>query len=371
MKKVILENVRIIVVAIILSLGTSVVFAWTGPTATPPSSNISAPVNIGSTSQIKTGGLWLNSLGIDNGLTIGGNVGIGTTAPTQKLDVNGNVRLSSAGTAGITALTGTRWGYSASYPVVMVGPSSGTGNVSIGYDPSANTNNAFAGDGREVLFRNGVQFATPNAANTAFYLNNLVLKDGNVGIGTTAPTEKLEVNGNIKLSNGVGAYGAGRVQISSSGDLVGLTLNSTSRVWDLISITSLNPDYFAIRDSTAGVNRLQIDQDGNIAVTNRITGVAAPINSSDVATKGYVDALSTSPAGWTCTVRTATSAAGSAVATASCLTTEKVISGGCNFPGSMPEKRSEYPTNQGWACVSQYSPSGSPSSITAYANCCK
>jgi len=369
MKKVILENVRIITVAIILSLGASVAFAWTGPTATPPSSNISAPVNVGSTSQIKTGGLWVNSLGIDAGLTVGGKL----------------------------------------------------------------------------------------------------------GIGVTSPTEKLEVNGNIKLPNGVGAYGAGRVQTFSPGDLIGLTLNSTSRVWDLISIISSNPDYFAIRDNTAGVNRLLIDENGNVGIgitptqeldvngkvnaaslagaggyistgsyggtglaayfpegiwsngasawiygaintngaitdtssrmkldpaglswfsgnvgigttnptsklsvngnidvaNNRITSVAAPINSSDVATKGYVDALSTSPAGWNCAIRTATSAAGSAIATASCLTTEKVISGGCNYPGSSPEKRSEYPTNQGWACVSQYSPSGTPSSITAYANCCK
>jgi len=299
MKKVIGENVRIIAVALILSLGTSVAFAWTGPTATPPSSNISAPVNIGSTSQIKTGGLWVNSLGTDAGLTVGGKLGIGVTAPTeklevngnvklsngtgaygagrvqvlstgdiigytlnsgtrvwdlisitssavdyfairdntananrlqidengnvgigttptQKLDVNGNIKLSSAGTAGITALTGTNWGYSASYPVVMVGPSSGTGNVSIGYNPSGNTNNAFAGDGREVLFRNGVQFVTPNTANNAFYLNNLVLKDGNVGIGTAAPTTKLDVNGAITV-NGTITDPAYRMKLDPAG----------------------------------------------------------------------------------------------------------------------------------------------------------
>jgi len=124
------------------------------------------------------------------------NVGIGIDNPTQKLDVNGNIRLSNAGITGITALTGTNWGYSTSYPVVMVGPSSGTGNVSIGYNPSGNTNNSFTGDGREVLFRNGVQFVTPNAANNAFYLTNLVLQDGNVGIGKVpGSTYKLEVNG--------------------------------------------------------------------------------------------------------------------------------------------------------------------------------
>ncbi|MBU0503458.1 MAG: hypothetical protein ABH882_05585 [Candidatus Omnitrophota bacterium] len=107
--------------------------------------------------------------------------------------------------------------------------------------------------------------------------NNVTLatvSGSRVGIGTTAtPGEKLEINGNVKLSSAVGGYGAGRIQAFSSGDIIAYTLNSASRVWDLISITSSNPDYFAIRDNTAGLNRFAISQAGNVGIGTTNPGV--------------------------------------------------------------------------------------------------
>jgi hypothetical protein len=129
----------------------------------------------------------------------GGNVGIGTTTPGDTLEVRGNVKVSNASTH-IRALTPSNWGYSTSYPVVMLGPSSGTGTVSIGYDPSGNPNGSFAGDGKEVLFRNGTKLVTPNSANNAFYLNQVVLKDGNVGINKDEPTKTLDVVGDANIT---------------------------------------------------------------------------------------------------------------------------------------------------------------------------
>lgn len=41
-----------------------VAFAWTGPTGAPPNSNVSAPINIGTTDQVKNAGLALNSLAV-------------------------------------------------------------------------------------------------------------------------------------------------------------------------------------------------------------------------------------------------------------------------------------------------------------------
>lgn len=136
---------------------------------------------------------------VNNNLMVSGRLGIGTANPVEALDVLGNVRLGNPSIGGIRALTSTNWGYSPGYPVVLVGPTSGRGNVSIGYDPSGNPNSGFTGDGREVLFRNGAQFVTPNSANNSFYLNHMVLKDGKVGIGTETPGESLEVRGNVRI----------------------------------------------------------------------------------------------------------------------------------------------------------------------------
>ena len=146
-------------------------------------------------------------------------LGIGTASPGQNLTVKGNISLGTATIADRIALTPTRWGYGAAYPVIMVGQSSGLQTVSIGYDPIDNTNGDFNGDGREVLFRNGVQFVTPNAANNAFNLTNLVLKDGNVGIGTASLSEKLHVVGNGRFTAvGAGTF-ANNLNITSDGTL--------------------------------------------------------------------------------------------------------------------------------------------------------
>lgn len=95
MKKTIFDNLKLLALAVILSLGFGVAYAWTGPTGVPPTNNVSGIINTGSVSQIKAGGLWVNSLGTDAGLTIGGNAGVGVTSPTEKLDVNGNAKATA------------------------------------------------------------------------------------------------------------------------------------------------------------------------------------------------------------------------------------------------------------------------------------
>ena len=134
-------------------------------------------------------------------------VGIGTSAPQETLVVSGNTDVTGQMYLGDNDgdrrpfAKSSNWGYSSGYKAIVLGSTSGTYSAAISgsttlsfnYDPSGNSNGSFSGDGREILFRNGTQFVTPNSANNAFNLSNLVLSNGKVGIGTTTPDALLDI----------------------------------------------------------------------------------------------------------------------------------------------------------------------------------
>jgi len=65
-------------------------FGWTGPTALPPDNNVKPPINTGGTGQYKSGALGIGGVfhAYSNAI-IDGSVGIGTLAPSKKLEVVG------------------------------------------------------------------------------------------------------------------------------------------------------------------------------------------------------------------------------------------------------------------------------------------
>lgn len=60
--KNIIQPLKLITLALILSVGISYVSAWTAPTVTPPNGNVSAPINVSVNSQIKAGNLQADQL---------------------------------------------------------------------------------------------------------------------------------------------------------------------------------------------------------------------------------------------------------------------------------------------------------------------
>lgn len=75
------------------TVGAVALFAqWAGPPGTPPNPNAPAPINVGSSAQIKNGGLGVNQFSAFGNAYFAGTVGIGELAPTANLHVIGDVR---------------------------------------------------------------------------------------------------------------------------------------------------------------------------------------------------------------------------------------------------------------------------------------
>ena len=152
----------------------------------------------------------VSSVGIattgDNALVFipsNGRLGIGTTNPDRKLHVRGDIKITggiydindSSGSSNrvLTANGSGGWSWQ---PVTASGAISG-----IAINDDFNTNAP-----RYLLFTD----ATSGSVTTEYVSQTKLVfnpSSGNLGIGTTNPTEKLQVNGNISI-NGTTSYGS-------------------------------------------------------------------------------------------------------------------------------------------------------------------
>jgi hypothetical protein len=214
-------------------------------------------------------------LGTDGGLTVGyggatppsggaiisGNVGIGTTSPTQKLHIEGGkafVRTSNAG-----------WGQFAvvnpvDSEVTLTWAAEGTGYP--GAD-STYTRQWIAG---LSPFGTGTdRWSLTNktlGGNTAI----TVLVGGNVGIGTTSPASKLQVVGDIRIQNETGL-------ITDYGPLVGRY--NTSQVY-----VGTGGSYSVVKIGRADGGALNVLSGGNVGI-----GTDSPNYKLHVAGNSKVD----------------------------------------------------------------------------------
>ena len=111
-----------------------------------------------------------------------GNFGIGTITPTEKLEVNGNVKFSTGAIIDSTTQLGA-----AQNDLTISAPDYirlSAGGIEMNGPIRATTTQP------NLIFRtsSGVE-------------NARILANGNVGVGTTTPTERIETNGNVKANS--------------------------------------------------------------------------------------------------------------------------------------------------------------------------
>ena len=102
-------------------------------------------------------------------ITSAGNVGIGTNSPSEKLQVDGNIRIESASYASL----------------VLDRVTTGASSI-IQFENNGGIVGAIGG-----YLDDGLIFNTKDGTQMVISASN------NVGIGTTSPSEKLEVDGSV------------------------------------------------------------------------------------------------------------------------------------------------------------------------------
>jgi hypothetical protein len=182
-----------------------------------------------------------------------GAVGIGTSTPSARLDIEGGaVRIGGNAPTGSVA-SFLYLDAPASKDSVLNFHQAGSQVGKLGYDASLGGIAFVAGAG---------SFATADA---------VILDNGNIGIGTTSPSEKLEVAGNILLTTNTGAsrtlYTGGDTNLhiqTNTGDVKILSSNGGNNL-----MTLLNGGNIGINESSPDA-KLHIVGSGNTSGTTAL-----------------------------------------------------------------------------------------------------
>ena len=173
---------------------------------------------------------WVDTTGdtMTGQLIVQNNVGIGTTSPTAKLDVNGDVNIS-----GVIDAVGSRANGTFSLVESTLSHTSVHNSIlqiaNYSNDPASEANIQFAAGypahGRATIsathdtsagtYNGNLNLEVRNGSTS--YLKAITIRSsGNVGIGTTNPSEKLSVAGTIETTTGGVKFPDGTIQTTAA-----------------------------------------------------------------------------------------------------------------------------------------------------------
>lgn len=196
--------ISVTVVGIILGITLQFAKAWTEPASVPPNGGLGAPITLGNTGQAKSGNLMLNTQGTwANGLIVAaGNVGIGTTNPSQKLHVVGTTQIDGAIVAPEGTLRDDGGGWVRTYGA--------TGWYSQTYGGGW-----YMSDTTWLRAYNNKNIYTPNTIQAGANMYSPIYYDLNDGGYYADPNGTSRFAGGVNFNNGTTVQAYGRLHIAA------------------------------------------------------------------------------------------------------------------------------------------------------------
>ncbi len=237
------QTIITIIICLAILAGVNLVYAWTGPTQAPPDGNVPAPINVGSSSQYKSGALGIGGLlqAPQIQLTTGAGAGKVLTS-----NASGLASWQTGGASGVSQIiAGTN---------ITISPTTGTGAVTINSTGGASGYWALSG---------------ANIYNT---------NTGNVGIGTTNPPwTKVQIYDGTRYFN-IGSYNATEgalsgFQVSAIGGATGGlgTYYAHNYTTGNTQIASTGGFDLYVNGASSKIRILSINPSGNVGI-----GTASP-----------------------------------------------------------------------------------------------
>jgi hypothetical protein len=239
---------------------------------------------------IESTGSWTGTSAVNTGLVVnstggttnyaatfnGGNVGIGTTAPSIAL------HLYDVATGEVARFGDSGIGVSASQYITV--------NARGVFGYNAGTQNTVVAGGSSA---HGIEFNIGNSFGSGTVM--LLATSGNVGIGTTSPIEKLDVYGNVRLDNVASGLNAGFLAYNSANQHVFSFTRQDDVTNGSLSLSALGGIGFQVGKTSPNASAnsaLFITNSGNVGI-----GTTAPNANSILqlysTTKGFLPPLLT------------------------------------------------------------------------------
>ncbi len=225
------------VLGAILFIGASLVVAWTGPSSAPPSGNVSAPVNIGSTDQVKNAGLSVNALAVFGNAILSGAsryLNFGTTAGASGYGIRDNAgtieaKNNGGNWASIALPTCANNGATLQWNASSQSWQCVEPNTTFTVSTSANNLNLYTIAGSPTNAGAYTVTINPNVTVGSANISTAALVSGNWPAGTSV---KLVNYGTIQGAGGLGGHGGGQQATGGSpggagGDALSLSSNVT------------------------------------------------------------------------------------------------------------------------------------------------